>query len=86
MKTIHKFPLKPTGQQTVKMPNNAIIRHVGEQDGNLFLWAQVVDRNEPEDRLIEVYGTGHEVNEYDLDFIGTVQMANGLVFHVFENK
>ena len=85
MKTIHKYALKPQGAQKVKMPEGAQILHAGEQEGSLFIWARVNTEHKPENRKIEVYGTGHEVNEFDLEHISTVQMSNGLVFHVFEN-
>lgn len=86
MKTIYKYPLAIKDQQTIKMPNDAVILAADQQDGELFLWARVNRNNDTEDRVFNIYGTGHEVNEYDLVFIDTVLMPNGLVWHVFENR
>jgi len=86
MKTIFKYPLTGAFKQTIKMPEGAEILCAQLQNGVPTLWAKVNDSNELKDRVIEVYGTGVEVNEYDLDYIGTVQDFAGLVWHVFENK
>ena len=86
MKTIHKYPIKTIDEQQVSMPIGAQILCVQEQNDVLTLWARVDDSQNKEARQICVYGTGHEVNEYDLAYIGTVQDFSGLVWHVFENK
>ncbi len=86
MKTIHKYPLQLKEQQKIHLHEDAQILYAGEQNGDLFLWARVNTDFDTELRTIQVYGTGHEVNEFDLGYISTVQMQNGLVFHVFENK
>lgn len=87
MKTIYKYKLKQVDTQTVKMPNDAQILSVGEQDGELMLWARVDTANEKEARKIEIYGDGaRALDEHELSFIGTVQMSAGLVWHIFENR
>jgi hypothetical protein len=87
MKTIWKFPLAG-GQQKhrISMPKGAKVLTAQLQNNDITLWAEVNDNKEKETRVFEVYGTGHEMNEYDLDYIGTVQDNSGLVWHVYENK
>lgn len=86
MQTIHKFPLKDALEQQVSLPYEARILSVQEQNGELVMWAQVNILHKKEPRKFMMYDTGQEVNEYDLDYITTVQRSNGLVVHVFENK
>lgn len=86
MLTIYKYPLGFSESEYVSMPQGARILHVGEQRGALILWAQVqVGQHEQnEQRTFCVYGTGHPLQRDDLLYLATVQMQNGLVWHVFE--
>jgi len=88
MKTIHKYPLKVAGQQTVEMPADAQILSVQMQGQKLCIWALVTPTLPMVDRKIEVFGTGKPVSELPMagrNFLGTVQTAGGaLVWHVFE--
>lgn len=75
---------------SVYMPVGAKILKVGEQDSQVFVWA-IVDgssyRNEHYN--LRVFGTGHlmDINGEQFTFIDTLQMSNGLVWHIFmENK
>lgn len=83
-----KYPLwrrdagMPPNPMTVKMPRYAKIVHVGEQEGVLTLWAAAQPWPE-EVRTFHVIGTGENVIA-GTEFRGTVQMRNGLVWHVFE--
>lgn len=84
MRTIWKYELRITDVQSVDLPGGSTPLSVGEQNGRLVLWAVV----EPEARRwpysIRIVGTGNpfpDANECYL--IGTVQMSNGLVWHVF---
>jgi len=89
MKTIHKYPLQfEESVCKLKMPINAKVLTVQFQDDKLCLWARVNDdEQQVEEREFRAYGTGEEVNEYDLEYIKTVQEHNGaLVWHIFENK
>lgn len=88
MITIWKYPLALTLAQTLTLPKEARILHVGEQAQRLTLWVQVDDLLPHEDRVFIIVGTGHEVPgqtpAYPLRHLGTVQMADGFVWHVFE--
>lgn len=84
MKTIYKYEVLPYNAPTL-LPDGAKILSVGEQDSRIYIWA-LVDANIPAEtpRHIHGYGTGHPVPDSERVFIGTVQMADGLVFHFFE--
>lgn len=71
--------------QPLKMPRGAKVLTVQTQGGEPQLWA-TVDRDAPSvNRTFVTYGTGHEMSEDLLDYIGTYQLYDGtLVFHVFE--
>jgi hypothetical protein len=88
---IHKFntrmlgPNGLTGQVSVAMPEGAKIFACGLQFGYPVIWA-LVDTDQPKvERRFAVEATGR-----DLDYlgpvkpIGTVQLANGEVYHVLE--
>lgn len=70
----------------VRMPQHATILHVGEQHGQVCIWA-LVDPTAPQvDRRFVIAGTGHDVPAYRGRFFGTVLLAGGdLVFHVWED-
>lgn len=84
MITVYKYTLDIVGRQELLIPQNAKILYVGEQQyGKITLWAQV-DTIEDKIKLpIFIFGTGHTIPSPDLKYIGTVQMTNGLVWHIF---
>ena len=86
MKTIHKFPLKITDNQTIEMEVGAEILTVQIQRGEPFIWALVDTDKEHEERFIEVIGTGNPITgTNNRKYIGTFQVYDGqLMFHVFE--
>lgn len=84
--TIWKFPINITDRQTVMMPARAKILTVQVQYGAAYLWAQVDEKLvTEEERGIEVFGTGHPMNDEERRYIGSIQLhGGGLVFHIFE--
>lgn len=87
-KQIWKFQLSPSIKQTIEMPIGAEILSVQGQADQGCIWALVDPDAEKEERIFEVYGTGHDIN-YDMGVdrkhIGTFQVMGGtLIFHVFE--
>jgi hypothetical protein len=84
--TIWKYPLIVTDKQIVAMPAGAKILSVQTQGGVLCLWAMVSPSNPLTDRIIFIFGTGHQIEDAEnLAFIGTFQVDGGrFVFHVFE--
>jgi hypothetical protein len=84
MKVIYKFTLGNPASY-ISMPNGAKILCVQMQHGMLCLWA-IVDTSKPSTatRKIYVFGTGNELPDLPLEYIGTVQDYE-YVWHVFEN-
>lgn len=84
--TIHKYQLKVTDRQLLELPEGSRTLACKEQDGNLCLWVYL-DTEEKLERLeILILGTGNPAPSDLKDthfFIDTVQMSNGLVWHVF---
>ena len=85
MRTIHKFPLKLTDDQTIELPDGAKILSVQWQMNGLMLWALVDCHNALTPRHVMIRGTGHDVPDYAVEHISTViTECGGLVWHVFE--
>ena len=93
-RVIWKYPLELTNRQEIAVPFGARPLSVGQQEGQLMLWALVrPDHPMTGVVVIRIVGTGHLFESESLDpeycrFIGTVQMpvpgTPGLVWHVFE--
>ncbi len=57
------------------------------QDGHPMVWAVVETDSGIAPRTIHVRGTGHPMTGDEGEYIGTIQMADGiLVFHIFSSK
>jgi pantothenate kinase len=84
---VFKYPLvqDPTALQYVEMPAEAMMLHVGEQHGELYVWALVSELATKVNYKFFVIGTGVSMDhiEFNAQFVGTAQMQNGLVWHVF---
>jgi hypothetical protein len=84
MKTIHKYTLSGSQNESILMPFDATIIHVNYQLGCLTIWAHVDTWQDSEIRTFAVFGTGWEIPEnLNCEHIGTVQVDH-LVWHVFE--
>lgn len=87
MKQIWKYPITPNTSTTMSMPAGAKILSVHEQHGYVCMWALVEPKNELENRSFEVFGTGHDIVDIDMDYLGMASLDGGsLIFHVFEVK
>lgn len=89
MKTIHKYRLNIVdGPQEIEIPSTNKILHVGEEPSpysHISLWAEVADESSLRKRLFAIYGTGRTMDEDSIiAHLGTVQMSNGFVWHVYE--
>lgn len=85
-RVIYKYLLQMLDYQKISMPSEAIILHVGEQDGDIMVWAMVETDNPIESRHFKIYGTGHIIEENARRYIGTVTMRNSFVWHIFEEE
>ena len=83
MTKIYKYEIAITDCQTIQLPVGATILCAQMQDSHLCLWADVDTLKETEDRVILVYGTGHETRDIPQRYISTVQDRE-FVWHVCE--
>lgn len=85
MRTVYKYPLEITDEQTVNLPKDAIILTVMEVRGQICIYAAVDTNNKPESRTIIMCGTGHSLQDGTILYIGSIKLYNeNLVLHVFE--
>jgi hypothetical protein len=67
------------------MPRGAEILSTQFQGEQLVMWALCEPNAIQHNRLIDIFGTGHPVDDTKRNFIGTAQQPNmPLVWHVFE--
>ncbi len=86
-KTVFKYQLFVSDKpQNLILPKGAEILSVQLQGTRPTLWAMVDDREEEKvERRIHTFGTGWVIEtEAELNFLATLQMPRGLVFHFFE--
>lgn len=87
MKTIWKFPLETTDYQEIEIPELHSILSLQVQNDVPTLWALINDTESKKEKVsIVIIGTGHPIENKQIaqrKFIGTYQLSNGLVFHVF---
>jgi hypothetical protein len=78
---ILKYPLgEYPGPCTQAMPIDARIVHVGQQHGIVTVWAEVANPvHGLQPTTLRVTATGEP---FEGEYVGTVQMPNGLVWHV----
>lgn len=84
MKVIHKYPVS-NGAFVVLMPEHVLPLCIRVQNGDPFMWAVVFDTDEPlVPRWFYTAMTGAELPERLNHYIGTFQLNNGIVGHVFD--
>lgn len=85
MITIHKYPLDIRSKQILSIPKSGVIRHIGMQRATPTLWAQVDSDAPLRNRLIVMHGTGHDIIEPHLPYIGTLLDPDSVyVWHFFD--
>lgn len=83
MSEVWKFPLDIADDQRLTMPQHAELLHVGEQYGQVLLWARVIASGQRMVRReIIMRGTGQPI--WTQPYVGTVVTNGGLVWHVFD--
>lgn len=84
---IFKYLLYPSDSFELELPKGAKILTVQVQFEKPQIWALVDPNADNEKRQFRMIGTGHEIKEKNLTYIGTFQMMGGhLVWHLFEVK
>jgi len=82
-KVIYKYKLENLPIQSIEMPSNFKVVHVGEQERFLTFWAEVDISSPKEFRTFYIIMTGGYV-ESTWEYCGTVQMSfHGLVVHLY---
>jgi len=85
MKRIFKYELKITNTQEVSLPIGAEILSAQYQGNQLCIWVMVNDAAEyKRPTVIRIYGTGHKIEETNLEYVATVQDPNYFVWHIFK--
>lgn len=89
MRRMYKYSLRPSDRSgicIITLPINSRIRHVGTQNGNHYLWAEV----EPDARVItktfRVFATGEDIpHDYSSVWAWHATWQDGpFVWHLFE--
>jgi hypothetical protein len=83
---IWKYELEITDRQMIPIPNGrAKPLAVAEQNGKLVMWVKV-DEEYVDDKeyafCVDIVGTGNTLDTIG-NYIGTVVMSYGLVWHIF---
>ncbi|MFX1364422.1 MAG: hypothetical protein ACFE9Y_05785 [Promethearchaeota archaeon] len=84
---IWKYPINTQEVNfALEMPEGAKLLTFDVQKEIPTLWALVNSNKKYEKRFFRFVGTGDTIEEeVNLDYIGTIQMADGkLIFHLFE--
>lgn len=82
-KYIYKYELELVDVQQVEMHKDATLLSCQIQRGKLTLWAIVEPANPFEKRMIEILGTGQDMQDIPRTYIATVQDGS-FVWHIFE--
>lgn len=84
MKRVFKYPLTWTDYISLYLPTGAEVLTCGVQFGEPVLWALIDEDEEVQVlRTFRIAGTGHEIDEDVLDYVGMLKIE-ALIFHVFE--
>lgn len=86
---IFKYVLSIETEQVIYAPEWRAL-HVDAQDDQLALWVEVSGDHSAQSvaHHIRIYGTGHDhiKDPIPTRYVGTAQMPNGLVWHVYEES
>lgn len=82
---IFKYELPITDEViTLKLPEKYAICDIQNQNGTLCIWCTVDVHKPLIDVKFKIFGTGHQIIDIEnLYYLKTVQMNDGLVWHVF---
>ncbi len=85
---IWKYPIDTTIDEiTIEMPEGARILSFKVQRGIPTLWALINLDNKFEKRHFRIIGTGQSIEEDNLKYIDSIQLAGEkYIFHLFETS
>jgi hypothetical protein len=86
--TVRKYPLAVADEQTIEVPSDPRVLHLGMQHGQPCLWLLVDPNKEPMEMVIRILGTGWApVHTLLWQHLGTVMEEDGrLVWHFFWDR
>ena len=82
MRTIYKYQLELSSE--VEIPEGGKVLTFQYQNGIRTIWVLVDTSNPPVKRKFLIQGTGWELPDYDMEYIGTAQQGVLFVWHLFE--
>jgi hypothetical protein len=82
MKTIWKYEIDITDAQVIDTKEDAEFLTAQLQGYYPCVWVVVDTEKENKKYVLEVFGTGNPIPDYDRDYIGTIQ-ERSFVWHVF---
>lgn len=85
---IYKYSIPDGHFPKVTLPYKASVISVGQQNGKLVIWCTVSPNqlDKVYDQDFYVVWTGCEIPRGATYFVGTVQMPDGIVVHVYKGK
>lgn len=84
-KKVYKYEIPAEDTFTMGLPAGSQVLTIQMQHGKPYIWVLLNDQDEWEERRFRLAGTGHIIDEENLDYVGTFQMHGGnLGFHLFE--
>lgn len=87
MKRIFKYPVPVDDSFSLELPIGSHILCVQMQKSEPVMWIECNPDAIKTVRYFYLFGTGMEVSEKAVRYIGTIQMlAGGLIFHLFEGE
>lgn len=89
MKRVCEYPLKLRDKQVLEMPREAQFLSVIEMDNRIVLYALINPDLSKKPYEVFLRGTENPIDDIYLrfsDFIGTVKMPDGFVWHIFVER
>lgn len=68
----------------ITIPKGAMFRYLGTQGSDIVIWYECEPAAPTFDLKLRIFGTGFNGLEDVGDYLGTVQMSNGMVWHIYE--
>ncbi len=84
MRKIFKYKIEVKNEQVIECDGSIHPLCVQLRHNEIFLWADVCidDKTRPSRLFIHIFGTGNEIPERCMAYLGTVQ-KDGYVWHIY---
>jgi hypothetical protein len=82
MRTVYKYELPTDPRFQIELPKGSSFLHVATQNGKPCMWIEVETNNALSPETFEIIGTGHEITEPELGWLGTWQ-DGPYVWHLY---